>query len=422
MTSSFAAARAAASAFAVAASALVLLALGSAGAPAAPAATEDRGHSHSAEDPNHGIAKTITLDAEVVRVPLDLDHGQPVVALMINGKGPFNFFVDSGAGGTVFNSDLAAELGLDSVGTAQIGDPNNPGGIQAKIVHVDKLQMGGATFEDFDAVAWDRQFLRGAAAPRGVLGFPLYRELLATYDFPNKQLVFTKGELPQPDGETVIGYRRVHNLPEVEITIGGEKVKAHLDSGSAGFLMLPAKYEGKVPVKGPVKEVGQARLAASTMTLRGAQLDGTFRFGGHDFVGPDIIFSELPLANCGSALLRAFAVTFDQKNERIGFAYSPGAGEAAIARSRRSPYGIRMAPGEKAEANVAGVDAGSPAEKGGLLAGDRIVTVNGKAIETVPFETRREMFRQSPLILGVVRDGKNMELTLTLPDEAKKAD
>lgn len=393
----------------------LLLALGAAGAAAAPAT------SHEEVDPNHGLPKRVTLASESVRVPLDLDHGQPIVAVKINGKGPFNFFLDSGAGGTVFNHDLMTELGLDSIGTIQFGDPNNPQGARGTLVQVEKLEIGGATFEDFQAVAWDLQFLRGPASPRGVLGFPLYRELLATYDFPNKQLVFTKGELPKANGETVIAYEASHNIPEIEVEVTGQKVKGHLDSGSAGFLMVPAALEGKVKIKGEVREVGSARLAASTMKLRGGTLDGAFRFGGESFENPDIMFSEMPSANVGSMVLRAFAVTFDQKNKRIGLVATPGAAAKAVAASRPSPYGIRMAPGEKGEAIVGGVDPGSPAEKGGLQAGDIIQTVNGKPIDTVPSMARREMFRQSPLVLGVDRAGKRIEVTLTLPPEGSAA-
>jgi hypothetical protein len=378
------------------------------------ATTRDARPARAEAASEHGLPKRVTLATESVRVPLELGHGQPIVAVKINGKGPFNFFLDSGAGGTVLNGDLAAELGLDSVGVVRMGDPISPNGIDAKLMHVDKLEVGGATFENFHVTAWDRQFLRGVGAPRGVLGFPVYRELLATYDFPNKELVLTRGELPKSNGETVIDYVAEHNIPLIEVTVGKEKIKGHLDSGSAGFLMIPARYETKVPLKGPAKEVGKARLAASTMTLKGAQLDATLRFGGQDFVEPNIMFSELPVANVGSTLLGAFAVTFDQKNHRIGFKYDPAAGELVVAKTRPARYGIRIAPGEKAEAIVEGVDAGSPAELGGVRAGDVIKTVNGTPVEQLTIDARREAFQKSPLVLTVERGGKTVALTLTL--------
>src|SRR5262245_8976517 len=194
----------------VAAIAIALIALG------APAAVRPAPH----EDPEHGIPKKLSLAADTVRVPLELGQGQPIVAVKINGKGPFNFFLDSGAGGTVLNADLAAELALDSVAAVRIGDPVHPEGLEAKLAQIDKLEIGGARFENFQATAWDREFLHGIGSPRGVLGFPVYRALLATYDFPNKQLVLTRGELPPANGETVIDYEQEHNIPQVEIQVG----------------------------------------------------------------------------------------------------------------------------------------------------------------------------------------------------------
>jgi hypothetical protein len=43
------------------------------------------------------------------------------IQLKINGKGPYPFMIDTGAGITVIRPELAIQLGLQASGTAQIG-------------------------------------------------------------------------------------------------------------------------------------------------------------------------------------------------------------------------------------------------------------------------------------------------------------
>jgi len=63
---------------------------------------------------------------------------------------------------------------------------------------------------------------------------------------------------------------------------------------------------------------------------------------------------------------------------------------------------------------VAEVFANSRAAKGGLLAGDRIIAINGTQLAKMPEDDRMAEVRKSPLKLDVERDGKSVRVTLTL--------
>src|SRR5262249_25802978 len=87
--------------------------------------------------------KEISL-AGRTEMPLTLYGNKPVVEVKINGQGPYSFFLDTGAGGTVLDQSLADELKLQIVGTMKIGDPADPQGVEAKRDHIDQLVIGGA--------------------------------------------------------------------------------------------------------------------------------------------------------------------------------------------------------------------------------------------------------------------------------------
>jgi len=77
-------------------------------------------------------------------------------------------------------------------------------------------------------------------------------------------------------------------------------------------------------------------------------------------------------------------------------------------------YGIRLRGSLDGELQVAGVDPGSPAEAGGLRAGDLIVALNGEPVEQLDSGERMNALRGSPLQLSVKRDGQLQDLTLRL--------
>src|SRR5689334_18038270 len=173
-----------------------------------------------------------TTVAAPVEVPMGSLAGRPTVDVMIAGKGPFRFLVDSGAGTTVINQDLAQELGLAVEDSTRIGDPMNPQAIRADVVRVPSLSIGAAKFEDFTAASWDRAYLlrAGETNPaRGVIGFPVFHEVLLTFDYVDHEMRIAPGSLPKPDGKSVIPYDAPMGIPEFTVNLGGVGVKTHLD-------------------------------------------------------------------------------------------------------------------------------------------------------------------------------------------------
>lgn len=66
---------------------------------------------------------------------------------------------------------------------------------------------------------------------------------------------------------------------------------------------------------------------------------------------------------------------------------------------------------------VLSVEPGSPAERAGLLLGDTLLEVNGKAVEDVG-ELKRHLLAGKPVAVTIARGGARQELTATLADKS----
>ena len=262
---------------------------------------------------------------------MELFGKKPVVEVRINRKGPFRFFLDTGAGGTVLDQDLADELKLTANGTIKIGDPADPQGITANRNHIDTLEIGGAVFSDLIAVSFDRAKLYPTGAPRGVLGMPLFRTLLLRVDYPGSAVVIANGQLPAANGTDVIDYQPTEaGLFGIPIRVGTSDMLATLDTGSQARLSFPSDYVDKLSLAAKPVEVGRGRTVGGEAIIYGATLKDTVRFATYSFDNMNItFFDRLRHPNIGYAFVSQFAITIDQQNRRMRFE-KPIAAAAAV--------------------------------------------------------------------------------------------
>lgn len=116
-----------------------------------------------------------------------------VVPAYINGKGPIDLILDTGATLTCVDTSLVRALALPErramIGTAVgIG-----GGGLVRIVGVDSLRVGAASARDLTACSMNLGAL-GAIGPevRGLLGLNFLRSFRVTLDFERKVLHLTQ--------------------------------------------------------------------------------------------------------------------------------------------------------------------------------------------------------------------------------------
>ncbi len=255
---------------------------------------------------------------DAVVVPLEFSAGRPSIELLIDGKGPYRLLFDTGSGAElVLDREVSDALGLKPTGTRRIGDPNSPAAIEARVVGVTRVEVGGLVIRDVQAITWDRHGMGPADVPQGVVGLSLFGARLVTLDYPAKKLILESGALPESDGRTVFKASFDDGIPSLPIDVAGTTLRAHLDSGSTGFIGLPNDLASKLPLDAPPVRVGRARTASGDYSVTEARLEGYLSVAGIVLERPKVHFVNLPIGNLGSDLLRSLIVTIDRKNERV---------------------------------------------------------------------------------------------------------
>jgi len=281
------------------------------------------------EGPVHkGEPALVTVPEKGTAVPIEIYGNKPVIEVNINGKGPFKMFLDTGAGATVINKELADQLNLQLDGTIKVGDPKDPQGVTADRRKIDSLKIGDAEFSGFEALSWDTSALYRPESPQGVIGMPLFRKLLLTIDYPNAKVFVQKGSLT--NGAHVLDYEPgIAGLFKVPMIVAGKEMTATIDSGSMSGISFPESFKDTLPLVDKPVEVGRGRTVAGEAIIYGARLRGDIRLCGTTLSDPDIrFFARLTDANIGYEFLRSFALTIDQANRRLRFVPGTSASSA----------------------------------------------------------------------------------------------
>jgi D-alanyl-D-alanine carboxypeptidase len=291
---------------------------GPAGEPAVAAARAARPD----EDGPLARPKRSFLPAAGVDVPMTTAGHLPAVEVLVNGKGPYRFAIDTGGSGALrLDERLVKELGLHVVGEVWGGDPSGQNRRRMDVVAVDSVSIGGATFVRMDASTRSYERPAGGAAVDGVIGFGLFSGSTVTFDYPAGRLRIERGELPAVNGDDVLAYTDEDGVPSITIEVDSLTMRAHVDAGSMGGFVLPERLLERLPLGAEPTVIGRARTVSNTFEIKGAPLRGTLRIGGLEFLDPPLEFQPImPDANVGSRILKNYRVSFDTRNKRIRFA------------------------------------------------------------------------------------------------------
>ena len=204
--------------------------------------------------------------------PTSLDHiGRVVTAVMIDGKGPFRFIIDTGANRSTISPHLAAVLRLQPSVEQAIRVTGITGSAEVASVAIEKLQVGDLVISHTRFPVIEAPIMAGADGILGAAGLQDERLLV---DFRRNRVVITRssGDFV-PWGFTRVRATRLNGgLLSVPGEIGDVRVDAIIDTGSqhtlgnlALYQALYAHERGKgtylaTDVYGATKQVGAGKL------------------------------------------------------------------------------------------------------------------------------------------------------------------
>lgn len=288
--------------------------------------------------PDQPFIKPATID-DTLEVTGDAVAAKQVntrmlVGVTVNGKGPFGFFVDSGADRTVIGETLAARLALP------LGRPvmlNSMSGAKlTPTVLIDSLRVGGSEIRDIAAPPLPERYL----AAQGLLGIDALAEQRLNIDFERKLVTIQDTHRPDPvggpDDVVVVARRRKGQLILTQASVGTSPVAAVIDTGteiSVGNSALRARL------------LRRSRVAFTTAALTSVTGETIIadilrvpeiRLGGIRFENVMIAFVDVPPFKLfrlekepaillGTDLLEGFRrVSLDFRRRKVRFTFRPG--------------------------------------------------------------------------------------------------
>ena len=289
---------------------------------AASAASQDKSTPDRAgrDKPMQRLLPASMYAQDLVRysAPMEVLHSKPYVMVMVNGRGPFRFAIDTGTGGdAIVTSELVEELGLPASGYVHLSDPSGRGEQRVPRVTMQSLQVAGVTFNGVMAAQHSLNLEDGSC--QGLLGFTLFRDYLLTLDYPGRQMLLESGDLEADGDPSVIPFRMPDGIPIIPLRIGDHAIDAQIDSGGQG-LSLPEDFAVQLKFTAvPTVISNDQSLSTRFQTLSG-QTIADVSMGLYTFSRPFIEINPVfPLANLGSTVLQKFSITFDQRNTLVRF-------------------------------------------------------------------------------------------------------
>jgi hypothetical protein len=325
----------------------------------------------------------------------------------INGRGPFTLLIDTGAATSILSPAVADAMPEHAGPTlfAAVGAGGKSVLITRKL-RVESLTIGPAAspalrLERFDAPVFDLSSFETALGGKldGILGYPAFRDLVLTLDYPASAVRLSHAPLAPGDRTLRLLDR---DSPRIQLAVAGRPMKAVLDSGSGGWLMVKEPGAGADPFQ---YESTPAPIG-SFIAVGGRELTSAGRLRGSATLGPLEIQSPIieptrhtPLI--GTRVMQHAAIDFDQRSRLVRL--RPVSPEPV---RPESIFGIGVATlPERNRVTITDIFPGLPAERAGLKPGDIIEEVNGRPTLDLICERDRLFDRAGTADLLITRGG-----------------
>lgn len=368
---------------------------------------------------------SIAGGARQASVPAQIAENHVYLDVMLNGKGPFHFTLDTG-GANVIDPAVCKVLGVSSGGSTQVTGVGSASATSS-FATIKTLRIGSAQLTNQSFVVFPIAKSLGTAhgvRMDGVIGYEVLSRFVTTLDYGNSKVVFhMPGSYDAPPDATVIPIEQNGTQPQFACSIDEVPTACTLDTGSRDSISLFSPFVKAHPTVVPVKltapgvngfgvggpsrgRLGRVRtLTFGNLTLRDLVGDYTTQTKGGlamPFIG----------ANVGGGVWKRFTMTLDYR--KLTMTLTPNA-EFGM-RDLWDRSGLFLVA--KGAITIIGVRAGTPAAKAGLANGEVIVSVNGSS--HLSLRQVRNLFLGRP---GTVehlviksKDGKNRDVDLTLAD------
>lgn len=271
-----------------------------------------------------------------------------LVDVRIDGRGPYKLLLDTGASSTVLDSSIHKKS-------------------------IERLEVGPLTVRNVPALEHDMTPFCTALGEHidGILGYPVFHDVLLVLDYPTKTVRIAPGELPAADGREVVDLVG-RGRPYLNLEFGEDRLTAVVDSGARTGAAI-------IPIRG-LRWAHALRPVGSSLTIHGLVLRRAGRLATDVHFGPIVLKQPVlretdTISHVGTKVLKHYRLTFDQHNRRVRFVGPPEVASEPI-----RGIGIALSP----DGEVVAVFPSTPAASAGIRSGDRLTHVDGRPYGEAP--------------------------------------
>jgi outer membrane lipoprotein-sorting protein len=320
-------------------------------------------------------------------IPFVLAGNHIHIPVVIDKSRPLNFILDSGAGGPVMDTDVAKELGLQTVGKLEARGAGE-GTQEANFIRLPNIRLGDVVIDSTSGAAISLKFLdKYEGMPiEGIVGYDLFSRFVVKIDYQNQKLTLYEPSSFKYQGKgQSIPITLENNHPHVKAIVDGKyEGNFVIDCGARSSLTLytPFVEEHNLVAKSGKTIDVLAGVGVGGKVMGKATRMQSIKIG--DFVIPapltnlssakaGALSSEKTAGNIGGGILKRFTVIFDYGDSRMilepnaNFAYEDNLDMAGLWLTR-----------ENDSTKVDFVVDDSPAANAGIKEGDVIVKINGQ--------------------------------------------
>ena len=278
---------------------------------------------------------TATFLASSAKVKFRLAGGaQPLILLPVevNGEGPFEFILDTGAGTSLLSSELGQKLGIKILGSKE--GQSAGGKVSVSLARVSSLAVASAKLDNVDVGLVDLSHIAKTVGARidGDLGHNFLKHFRITLDYRKKELRFEDPKRFELAGRSTAVTEVAMRLADpakplilVDVHANGRgPFQFAIDTGTSTTTIAPEL----------AKQLGVASSPIAAVTTGGAQVNVTagalqsFQLGGARIDNLAVIVADFfaMLSNAlgarldgivGYNFLRNYKVALDYSNETL---------------------------------------------------------------------------------------------------------
>ncbi len=257
----------------------------------------------------------ISFNSEKSVLPISYRNGSnPIIPVMINGKGPFRFMFDTGSPGLIkVDESVAQQLNMTVVDSVRADDGSRKNLRVFPVVQLETVQLGNYQIRHPRAMVRNYNLKKGTDRIDGVIGVSYFPEVCVEVNFGTNLLTISNVTLEKDEDAFSINMN--NGVPQAKVSIGSKEVAAVFDTGNMGLFTLHSSQISKDMMIGDPVVVGTARTVNNEFEVRQVQLKDNVRLGNLSFERPTVVINDLlPQANLGMGFLRQMDIAFDLKN------------------------------------------------------------------------------------------------------------